>query len=291
MKNKNLNKEIFGDIYYQRGLYYYVKEDYQNAKKWFFKALKLGNIDAAPSLAYIYSITAKNKNDYLFSCFLYTNALTSKSLKYWDKFTLINNIAVNCENLKNFNCSFDYNEEALFNNDKKYGIYNFASHLKSDRGCKKNYIVAFKLLKMLANLKNPSFYHERVIGDLGHMYMEGLGTKKDEKNGFLLINKSGHLGYTSALNYLGGLYFIGKYVKKNSKTAFNYYKKAYLLGDKKYSPADIAKCYEKGIGVKKDINAAIKYYKVAIENGNDECRHKYERLINMHGGKNNAVYE
>lgn len=291
MKNKNLNKEILGNIYYQRGHDYYDKEDYQNAKKQFFKALKLGNFDAAPALAHVYSATAKNKNDYLFSCFLDTDALTSKSLKYWDKFTLINNIAADCEKLKNFKSSFDYHEEAFFNNDKEYGMYNFAHHLKFGNVCKKNYKLAFKLFIIFANQRNSSFYYAAAVGELGHMYMEGLGTKKDEKKGFLLINKSGQLGYIPALYYLGYLYFTGKYTKKNSKTAFRYYKKAYLLGDKKYSPASIAKCYEKGIGVKKDINAAIKYYKVAIENGNDKCRHKYERLINNYGGKSYAVHK
>ena len=64
------------------------------------------------------------------------------------------------------------------------------------------------------------------------------------------------------------MYEHAKGVKKDYKTAFNYYLQAAELGNA-IAQNNLGLCYEKGRGVKKNKQEALKWYEKAAENGND----------------------
>lgn len=56
-------------------------------------------------------------------------------------------------------------------------------------------------------------------------------------------------------------------LKKDGKTAIEYYKKAMEKGDKRYAANNLGNTYATGNGVPKDEKKALKYYEIAMDNG------------------------
>lgn len=83
---------------------------------------------------------------------------------------------------------------------------------------------------------------------------------------FNLLNQSRNLGNAKATYALGTWYLFGKFVKKDTKKAIEFFKYA---ADKQVSEAcyDLALSYEKGVGTIKNLRLAFQYYvKAALLN-------------------------
>jgi tetratricopeptide (TPR) repeat protein len=100
-----------------------------------------------------------------------------------------------------------------------------------------------------------------------------------DANGWIYLYKGKYNAYTTTLEYLklseqcGNIYAkndIGDYYyRKNEFTeAVKYYRNAYELGDHIFAPREIGFMYRKGLGVDKNIKEAIKWFKIAADNGN-----------------------
>lgn len=81
----------------------------------------------------------------------------------------------------------------------------------------------------------------------------------DLKQGYQLLEKAALKGNGEALYAIGTWYLHGKYLKKNSSIAVQYFLKS---SEKNNLSAfyDLAVCFEKGVGVKKNKRKAFEHY-------------------------------
>lgn len=101
-----------------------------------------------------------------------------------------------------------------------------------------------------------------MCNDLGYMFQYGLGVPKDVQKALKFYIKSRVTLNHTAFYRLG----ILSEEKKDYEEAFKYFEKAANLGNS-HSLSEIAKCYEFGWGVPKDLDKAIEYY---LKSGNSE---------------------
>lgn len=90
-------------------------------------------------------------------------------------------------------------------------------------------------------------------------YNEMKKEKPDLEKAFFWLNKAGEKNDFEALYAIGTWYLHGRYVKKNSKIAVEYFSKA-IKGDYKDAYYDMGLCYEKGVGVIRNKLEAFKCY-------------------------------
>ena len=82
-----------------------------------------------------------------------------------------------------------------------------------------------------------------------------------------LFKQAVELNYPPSMLSLGSMYFHGVGLDKNYVAAFELLNSAYAAGQEQ-AAFPLATLYERGIGVKKDIDKAKALYKIAIDNGN-----------------------
>lgn len=137
----------------------------------------------------------------------------------------------------------------------------FKGNFASSQGDKayfedKNYSAAFKEYSKAASA--GSAYGQFM---LANMYLEGKGVRRDRKKFIYWVSKSADKGYPSA-NYLMGMAAI----KRNPNAAYKYFRKA---ARKKHGASMhmLGLMCSRGIGIKKDLNQALKWFKLAKANG------------------------
>ena len=76
---------------------------------------------------------------------------------------------------------------------------------------------------------------------------------------------------------LGICYYCGNGVKQNYKEAVKYYR---LAAEQGYDWAqyNLGNCYYDGTGVTKSVSEAIKWYKLAAEQGNEDAKAKLDKI-------------
>lgn len=139
--------------------------------------------------------------------------------------------------------------------------------------------------------------------------------KTDNKKSFNLYQRLINLGYYNAYDDIASFYENGYYVEKDPNKAIEYYTKAYdlkcessftcgniasiYLNDfdtpnytkalewyKKaterqidwYACTKIGEFYEKGLGVKKDLKEALKWYKKGLDDGDKKEQENIDRV-------------
>lgn len=92
-------------------------------------------------------------------------------------------------------------------------------------------------------------------------------TKTEQKDSLTVLKDLAAAGNASAMNTLGNWYYSGKNVKKDYEAALKYWA---LAAKQDYAEAigNMAICYQYGHGTKKDSVMAVKLYEKAIEKGN-----------------------
>lgn len=85
---------------------------------------------------------------------------------------------------------------------------------------------------------------------------------------FEYYQKASQLANLKAMVYVGIAHKQGYVVNLNNELAFNYFKKAFELGDEYLSSYYLAECYELGLGTNKDEQVAVDYYTISAEKGN-----------------------
>jgi TPR repeat protein/serine/threonine protein kinase len=101
---------------------------------------------------------------------------------------------------------------------------------------------------------------------LGVCYSEGLGCKKDIREGLRWYRLSAEQGYSAAQAYMGFAYYSGMGVVQNLQEAVRWYS---LSADQGYAAAqcNLGLCYEHGYGAVKNPDNAVKWYKAGAEQG------------------------
>jgi TPR repeat protein len=118
---------------------------------------------------------------------------------------------------------------------------------------------------------------------LGNAYLNGLGVEADPSKALDYARHAASLGEAGGEVLLGFLYVQGiGGVVKNYDRAFFWFKSAL---DKGHSMAanNLGVIYEQGLGVKKDINLALKYYRQAASQKNPLALKNLERLSQTGG--------
>ena len=107
------------------------------------------------------------------------------------------------------------------------------------------------------------------IHNAGNLYEQGRGVEKNNGLALILYKRAANLNYAHAFFKIASFYQTGKAVEKNEKKAFEWAMKGAKLelktDDQSACLVTVGYYYELGIGVKKNINKALKYYKLASE--------------------------
>lgn len=100
---------------------------------------------------------------------------------------------------------------------------------------------------------------------VGLMYHLGRGVKADEKTAYEWYKKAALLENAPAMNNLGMMYLNGEYVAKNPDIAFKLFEKA--SADHAQAKDNLGQCFENGWGVEQDTEMAINFYQLAGDAG------------------------
>ncbi|MCK9454736.1 tetratricopeptide repeat protein [Sulfurimonas sp.] len=137
-----------------------------------------------------------------------------------------------------------------------------------------DYNTAMQALKNKEYKKAMSIFNElsdkgdaQAQTELGHIYVNGLGVKKDVLNAKKYWEKAAEKNNVDALYYLGLMYYKGVGVTQDYRKSLDYWKRAAKQNDGE-SAFSVGYQYEYGQGVKQDYNKAIKYYKSGSKDGN-----------------------
>ena len=108
-------------------------------------------------------------------------------------------------------------------------------------------------------MKSANAGNERVMNQLGAMYMEGIIVEKDMKKGFLWYSKAAEWGNMLATSNLGFCYLYGRGTEVNEEEAFRHFAKAAIWG---YGDAYVrlGDMYQYGKYVERDQKTALKLY-------------------------------
>ena len=109
--------------------------------------------------------------------------------------------------------------------------------------------------------------------NIGMYYRNGHGVERNIDTALKWFTKSAKKGFATAQNQAG----VILYGKGRHEEAVKWYKKAAAQGEM-YGQHNLAACYEKGKGMKKDIPEALKLYGKAAEQGYTEAAKNIIRL-------------
>ena len=119
----------------------------------------------------------------------------------------------------------------------------------------------------LASKGNDSF----AMASLAYLYYSGTKIPQDYAKAVHFYKLSAKFGNYDNYNTIGIIYYTSKgNVKQNYSKAHKYFKLAQKHGDG-YGMYNIGICYENGHSLNQDNLKAIKYYKLAVQCGNDDC--------------------
>ena len=264
------NKGHAESMYYLAFMYQYgsgnINKDYDKSFYWYLKAAELGH---EPSMKEVATSYLMGKNDW------YCNQ--TKNLHKAEKWLLL---LVDKGNV-----------DAL--NDLGY-LY----HL----GCGKGTIwddseddfppdinKAVAKYSQAANQGNPYAMY-----NLGELYKDEF---HDAEKAMEWYERAIKFGSCDAARSLGLLYYYGDedlrafpaHVEVDYKKALDYFEKELELSDSDFGAEsakehiaetnyELGRMYEYGLGCKRDLPEAIKYYRIAVEYGNEEARERFELL-------------
>lgn len=111
------------------------------------------------------------------------------------------------------------------------------------------------------------------MSNLGDFYLSGRFVKKDMKEAARLFEASSEKNRAEGTTNLGLMYLKGQYFQRDPQKAFELFCKAvkdherhiFHYNHKIY--ALVGRCYQDGIGTEKNMDQALKYYKIAANNG------------------------
>lgn len=166
------------------------------------------------------------------------------------------------------------------NENYKYAQYSLGNLYHRGNGVKQDYEMAFNLYTQSANQGFPYASFE-----LGKMLQDGIGcmrnTDKSERlfreafNGFVILEKK---NCDDKLQYrLGWMLLNGIGTKQNVLMAKEYFEKASSVGNS-FACYQLAKMYEKGDHILKNIQEAIRLYTISAELGNEMAAYRLGKL-------------
>lgn len=105
----------------------------------------------------------------------------------------------------------------------------------------------------------------------GVIYLNGQGVEKNSKKAYEWFRKASDKGYDEATRIIGAMYYNGEYVEKSFEKAFQYTMKA-AEADNAGAMALLGSMYLHGEGVEKNYESGVQWLKKAALSGNKTCR-------------------
>ena len=116
---------------------------------------------------------------------------------------------------------------------------------------------------------------------IGNFYAEGKGVERDDKKAFYYYEKSAECGYTDGLNMMAFALLYGQVgdfiVEKDVYKAVEYFRLSAELGSM-VAQRWMGICCLEGIGVAKNSSEAMKWFNMAVEQGDEESKQILEKL-------------
>lgn len=131
-------------------------------------------------------------------------------------------------------------------------------------GCKKDDAKAVELFRraIAAGDKDCAAYN------LAYRYRKAEGTEKDYAQAWKYFRMAALYGYTYAYHTMGDMALNGEGLpKKAPAMALRYYRRGIKAGDRKHCHAGLARCYELGLGMKKNLRKAYGHLLQALAAG------------------------
>lgn len=261
-----------------------IYKDAEKAIVWFNKSMQNGNADAAFKLAQIFSTEEygffdKDKADIFYR---YAAELGNAYANYHlGKQEFKNN---------NIKASIDYFEKAANGNIShawyKLGQIYSNEELGAFDGEKAQECYNKALNQYISDYSNnpDDFTAYRIAS----MYMYGRGTTVNIPEAMSWFEKSYNFSNPDAAYQLGNIYHSDNYEFKNYNIAYQYYNFAFnsYMTEFEKSPTDgniamrIGTMYHYGLGVERDIEKALSWYRKAVELGNLKAQEKIDNAQN-----------
>jgi len=112
---------------------------------------------------------------------------------------------------------------------------------------------------------------------IGLMYENGIGRKKNLEKAFEYYQKAADQGYAKAQCDLGKMYFHGTGTAKNLEKVFEYYEKAANQGNR-IAQYDLGYMYKNGQGTAKNLEKALEYFQKGADQGDIHSRIEIQKL-------------
>lgn len=244
------------NAYYWLGCFYYqgegTKQNYTEALKYFQKAANNGDAYSYAWIAKIYYYGNGCAQNYEEAFKWFLKAANAGQTVVYGWLGLVYYEGKGCN--KNYGEAIKWLKKAVENGDSScYGYLGSSYYELQD------FQEAFKWTSKA--VENGDIASNT---GLGIMYVNGLGTERNEKKALDCFKKAASIGDAVACFWLGSMYFDGKGTFINEAEGFKWTQKA---AEKGYVGSYIALgfCFEEGKGIGKNIDEAITWYKKAYD--------------------------
>lgn len=143
------------------------------------------------------------------------------------------------------------------------------------RGCEKDATKAMSYFRRAieAGEKDCAAYN------LAYRYRKGEGVERDFAQAWKYFRMAAANGYAYAYDAMGDMARLGEGLsQKDFAMALRYYRKGLKASNDEYCHAGLARCYEQGLGVKKDIRKAYEHLRAAQKAGYNGDRRLIRRI-------------
>ena len=238
-----------------------MERDSLKAIYWYKQVAEAGNVDAQYTLAYYYYQANDNDSTILWGtqplCKMYEWSQYLVGNAYYDK--------------------GDYdNAELWWKKAAKQNNAEACWELACLYDERKDSISSFTYLKKAAELD-----HVSAIGNIGVNYFYGYSIPKDEDKGIECFKTAAAAGDANACLNLGTIYYWKDYGRKNYQLAAEYWRQGAELGspDCQFNYGMLLK---KGRGVRKDKAEAMRWIKLAADNGLEDAKEELAKYKEHH---------
>lgn len=248
--------------FFETGMHYYLKQDYDVAFEWFMKAAKYGFAEAQYRIGLCYLNGHGVPIDYTQAMEWYQKAAAQNHAAAQNAIGLLykHGMGVESDNEK----ALQWYRKAA-NNGSLEAQYNIGKCYYYGRGIAINYSEAVK--HFLATAEKG---YDKSLSTLGYCYLMGEGVPTDYRKAIYWLDKGAHAGTPAAQFHLGRCYYHGLGVDVDYDKAIHWFRQSvkHNHGAAEYY---LGLCYMNGYGVEKDEAAAQVCFRKAVKQGYEDA--------------------
>ncbi len=253
---------------YERGLG--VDVDYQQARNWYGKALAQGSGEALARIGFMYERGLGVAQDYNKAAEYYLQALPAGSGFGIAQLGYLYFIGQGVD--RDYDKAVAYYRMAADKNNG-LGMARLGQAYAKGIVVSKDYNQAAELFRRAAERGNGLG-----MAHLGDLYLKGDGVAKDEREALRLYKAAALQTNPHGIARLGSMYEEGRGgLDRDVDKAIELYRKGAELGST-FGEMRLGRAYMKGIGVRKDRNEALKWFRLAADKGHPKAIQMVRKL-------------